>query len=47
MSILESTPNEIINILNLLKSGSYADIDSISSVVIKAVILEISIPLLL
>ena len=45
MSILESTSNEIINIENLLKSGSSVGIDEISSVVVKAVILEISIPL--
>ena len=45
MSILKSTPNEIINIVNLLKSGSSVSIDEISSVVVKAVILEISIPI--
>ena len=45
MSILESTHNEIINIVNLLKYGSSVGIDEISSVVVKAVILEISKPL--
>ena len=45
MSILESTPNEIIKIVNLLKSGSSVGIDEIYSVVVKAVILEISTPL--
>ena len=45
MSILESTPNEIINIVNLLKSGSSVGNNEISSVVVKAVILEISKPL--
>ena len=45
MSILESTPYQLINIVNLLKSGSSVGIDELSSVVIKAVILEISIPL--
>ena len=45
MSILKSTPNEIINIVNLLKSGNSVGFDEISSVVVKAVILEISIPL--
>ena len=45
MSILEGAPNEIIDIVNLLKSGSFVGIDEISSVVVKAVILETSIPL--
>ena len=34
MSILESTCNEIINIVNLLISGSYVDIDEIPSDVV-------------
>ena len=45
MSILESTLNEIINIVNLLKSGRSVGIDEISSVVVMAIILEISMPL--
>ena len=45
MYILESTHNDIINIVNLLKSGRSVGIDEKSSVLVKAVILEISIPL--
>ena len=45
MSVFESTPNEVINIVNILKSSNSVGYDQISPNRIKNVISEISTPL--
>ena len=45
MSVFEITPNEIIIIVNLLKSSNYVGYDEISPNLIKYFKSEISIPL--
>ena len=45
MSVIESTPNEVINIVNILKSSNSVGYDQIFTNLIKNVISEISTPL--